>query len=266
MNNRLLLPKPVAEYPIVDIANLSYDNLFYGTGFREDYTFFFDQSKDVMFFSDRYGDRVQSFGFIGTTLDLTMYYENDIILEAQYIVLSPDASKLFVYRLWETGDISEYTYNSAYNRYDLTTVHTLGSYAAAYCIDFGDNGNLIYIEAGSPWRLEIFQLNSPYTFASGGATVGDFELDNIAWPDGSVYNFRFSPNGLQMFSINRVTEEIYQCDLTTPWDLNTMSFTKARSVTAELENGFDDVIAIHWNYLMTKFYMYTEGGIYQYSI
>ena len=107
-----------------------------------------------------------------------------------------------------------------------TTIFTDGIYSVA----FNNDGTKVYVLSSATYdMIAQFNLTTPYDIKT---TVFDNKEYNVSLIDTLSSAIFFKPDGTTMYLVGRTTDKIYQFNLTTAWDITTLTLTNNVSYTS----------------------------------
>ena len=128
-------------------------------------------------------------------------------------------------------------------------------------LTFSHDGSWMFISGTSSDKVTSFTLSTPYDIST--ATVSD-ELD-VSLIDGQIVGIDFNRSGTVMIGVGAGNDQIYEWNLTEPFDLGTAAFS---GVSLALESGEGTPQDITFS--ATGARMYVGGGntglIYEYDL
>ncbi len=148
------------------------------------------------------------------------------------IQFSNDGMKMFL-SVYGLGSVYQYNLTNAY---DITGgVSYVGAYnhstedAYAENIAFSTDGLRLFILGSDTYSIYQYQLTTPFDVTSG-VTYSGLSFNHEAY-DTSVYGFTFNSDGSKMYLQGTNDYEIFQFDLSTPFDLTGVSQAGSPMVT-----------------------------------
>lgn len=184
------------------------------------------------------------------------------------INISPDGKYLYLagydrdnpimYTLTTPYDITTITYG--YNIRLLDNIWGLGSQdSSLVALEFGDNGNKLYLVGYGDDNVQQFSLSTPYNIETQSYD-GQYTLTGVTVP----YGIFWKPDGTLFFIIDNAGDRVYSYSCSTAWDVTT-------GVTAEENEQLTQdtsPTAITFKPDGTKMYMSGDSGneINEYSL
>lgn len=255
-----------------NLNNASYDGVSFGVGGQDvnpmKVKFNLDGTK--MFIMGFTSDAVFQYS-LSTGFDLNTASYDSVSFSVASQEASPsglefnsDGTKMYVCG-FSSDAIFEYPLSTAFN---LSTAYYSGnSFSTASqenqprCISFNDDGTKMYI--GGTASDTVFQ----YSLSTGFA-VSTASYDNISFNMGAeakaLYDLRFNLNGTKMFIMDETSRTVYQCSLSTVFDLSTASYN---GVSFSAADQGSQTRGLTFNADGTKMYIVASGNdtIFQYS-
>ena len=165
--------------------------------------------------------------------------------DAVDIDFNSDGTKLFLVDVDGTEDdehaIEEFNLTTAY---DVSTcVHANEHFLDEFKlvgIEFNASGTKLFIfdETGGSSLIKQYSLNSPYNLSNPTLqkqSTGTSDTTYEAIED-SPKGFAFSSDGSKMFMTGRDREEVQEFNLSTPFDLSSVSRTNAYGISGQIES------------------------------
>ncbi len=165
--------------------------------------------------------------------------------DAVDIDFNSDGTKLFLVDVDGTGDdehaIEEFNLTTAY---DVSTcVHANEHFLDEFKlvgIEFNASGTKLFIfdETGGSSLIKQYSLNSPYNLSNPTLqkqSTGTIDTTYEAIED-SPKGFAFSSDGSKMFMTGRERDKVQEFNLSTPFDLSSVSKTDAYGISGQIED------------------------------
>ena len=156
------------------------------------------------------------------------------------LVFSPDGTKMFVAGN-DNNNIHEYNLSTAF---DVTTASfTLGSSfsvndeeTSPTGLAFSPDGTKMFVTGETSASVNEYTLSVPFNVTSASFTTGDSFPVNAqnGFPSGLV----LSPDGTKMFVIDESSDNVYEYDLTVPFNVTSASFTTGDSFPVSGQDVF----------------------------
>ena len=120
------------------------------------------------------------------------------------------------------SNVWDITSGSDANNNFSTTPHVNGS---PYFTLSDDDSIFVLSGFNNLWTLKSFTLSTPSDLNSGTLTntVDVFSIIGISW--GNISKIQFAQNGGKMFILERWNETFYELDMSTPYDISTLSYS-----------------------------------------
>jgi len=182
--------------------------------------------------------------------------------EPMFFNFNNDGTKLFI--LGTTQDrIISYTLSPAWDVSSAVKLSSGPVDSKMVEFYFNDDGSKIYISRilGGTVNVAEYNLSTPYD-------ISLLEMNPIYLDDGlftGTYLIRYNTDGTKVYILGSDTDTIYQYDLSTPYDINTRTYTsKTLDVSSEDTLGY----SFCFNSTGTKIYYmgYTNDTVYQYTL
>ena len=148
--------------------------------------------------------------------------------------ISSDGTKMFV--VGNTGnDVNEYTLSTAW---DVKTATFVDSYSvsgqdtAPFGIYVRPDGLKYYVVGAAGDTVEEYSMTSEWDVSTSQYVRTKSVSAQEAFPTG-VY---FKPDGTKMYIVGTAGDEVNEYNLTTAWDISTLSHVNALSVIADVAN------------------------------
>jgi hypothetical protein len=168
-----------------------------------------------------------------------------------------DLSKMWLFNrteIWEfhfesPGDLSSVNFS---DYLDLSDYIERG-----HGIFFNPTGGLLYVDDRNKEMIHQFTLNENWSISG----FNNYKNINISSFQEAVRSVKFNPEGDQMYLLDTSLKEIIKFNLTTPWQVESATFSKKKSVNISNPRGFT------WNSDGTKAYIMNtdDGVIYEYQ-
>ena len=160
----------------------------------------------------------------------------------QFLSWKDDGTK--AYMAASNGGIAEYACNSAFDISGISTTisFTLGvSGSGNYeSIWWKPDGTKLYAnKAGWPYEVIEYTLSSPWSISTASASAS-----KLTWGTESVqsHGIALSPDGTKIYLAHNLNsdadEGIWQYDMSTPWDISTVSFNNIYKSTSADGAGY----------------------------
>ena len=104
----------------------------------------------------------------------------------------------------------------------------------------GDSGTIREFTTTNVWvkpddvATDLFEISEDYTLSGVGLMTATFTQSfNVSGQETSANGFFFKPNGLKMYVIGAVGDDVNEYDLSVAWDISTASFLQLKSISAQ---------------------------------
>jgi sugar lactone lactonase YvrE len=160
--------------------------------------------------------------------------------ELKDVIFSADGQKMYTindnqnrirqYSLSTPWDISSATYGTnAENSYDASALDTTVNGLA-----INDSGNTFYVVGDINNKIYELRATTPYVVNSSNMTVPTGASFNVSSEATVLHSVAFSSTGSKMFVLNKTPSEIFEYSLSTPWWVNTATYsTRSLSLVSE---------------------------------
>ena len=209
----------------------------------------------------------QGYYLAGGSYDSVTFDFSANITAGRIFRFNGDGTKFFIFH-GGRGDIYEYNLSTAYditsasysgNVYDFSS--DLAGEGAMYDFRFANNGlKVIFVDAYVD-KLFSYTLTTAYDFSTGTKDATTYTLTDMTTPSGLDFN----SSGTVFFLSDGVTDRVYQYNLSTGFDLSTISYA---SVSLDISSEATNSKGVLFNPDGTKFYItdYTTTALYEYSM
>jgi len=147
------------------------------------------------------------------------------------LAFSSDGTKMFV--LGDAGDdVSEYTLAPQFTLFHTTFVDSFSVLAQDNFptgVAFSSDGTKMFVVGADGDDVNEYTLTSPFD-VSTASFVDSF---SVLAQDGTPRNLAFSSDGLKMFVVGAIGDDINEYTLTSPFDVSTASFVDSFSVATQ---------------------------------
>jgi len=147
------------------------------------------------------------------------------------ISFKPDGTKMYV--IGTVGDdVNEYDLSTAW---DISTAVFLQSKSVAaqeanpFDVFFNPDGTKMYIIGSTGDAVDEFTLSTAWDVSTAVFVQNKFVGAQEADPVGLF----FKPDGLKMYVIGTIGDDVNEYDLSTAWDISTAVFLQSKSVAAQ---------------------------------
>lgn len=167
------------------------------------------------------------------------------------ISFNDDGTK--IYMVGETNkSIYEYNMSVPYSLSNMSTVQATESVATGNTVPtgiaFNNDGSKVFVVAPSAWIFE-HNLSTPFDIS----TISSIQVTkSVASEDGNPRGIAFNDTGTKIFMVGGSNDSIYEYNLTTAFDLSTLS---AVQVTKSVGTEDNEPEAIAFNINGTKIFM-----------
>ena len=168
------------------------------------------------------------------------------------IAFNDDGSK--IYMVGEQNDsIYEYNLSTPFSLSTISAVQVTESISSENIVPngiaFNNNGSKIYLVGSSPVAIYEYNLTTPFDLS----TISAVQVTKPVFSeDGNPRGIAFDSNGTKIFMVGGGNDSIYEYNLTTPFDLSTLS---AVQVTESIASEDTEPEGIAFNNNGTKIYM-----------
>ena len=216
-----------------------------------------------------------SYSFVGdlvSTYDIDNASYDDVTLNVSAqdsstasLFLKPDGTKMYImgrgservyqYSLSTPWDLSTASYDGSSFFYNQTGDFPIGLF-------FKDDGTQMYISELQSDTLYQYSLSTPWEIGSSVSLVASFGYIGQANNMNGVF---IKSDGTKLYMGSAVTNRIYQYSLSTPWQINSMSYD---NISFDASGQATSLQGLFFKPDGTK--MYVAGGgtdtVYQYSL
>ena len=221
-----------------DLANASYDSVSFSVAGQETnpHALFFKPDGLKMYVIGSEGDDVNEYD-LSTAWDITTAsYLQRFSAGGQEaaplgLFFKPDGLKMYI--IGAAGDdINEYNLSTAW---DVSTASYLQNFsvAARYTfpqdVFFKPDGLKMYVIGGSANDVSEYDLSTAWDISTASYIQNFFVGGQESYPTGMF----FKPDGLKMYVVGNVGDEVNEYDLSTAWDITTASYLQNFSVAGE---------------------------------
>lgn len=179
------------------------------------------------------------------------------------IYIKPDGTKL--YTIGTTGDdVYQYSLATAWDistaSYDSVSIAISNS--TPHSVFFKNDGSVMYTVGSGNDRIYQYNLSTNWDVST--ATVDTSFL--LSGSDSAPVKCFFRDDGEKMYMVGVTTDTVYQYALTTPWDIDTMSFETGKSFSVASQDATP--FGIHFKDDGTKMFMVgsTSDAVYEYAL
>ncbi len=144
----------------------------------------------------------------------------------------PDGKK--VYLVGITDCVHQYSLSTAW---DITTLSYDDKYkdfsdddTVPRGIAFSLDGTSLYMMGSNHKTVFQYTLSTPWDVSTAGSPIGS---KDISAQDIAPHNIVFNPTGTILYVVGNATDTIYQYTLSTPWDIDSLSYSKSLYVGGE---------------------------------
>ena len=150
------------------------------------------------------------------------------------IFVNPTETKVYTTSVAEKR-IYEYTLSTPSNvgTASLTTSFALQNQGNSYGMTFNPNGREFYITNDGPDKVFKYTLTTPYTLSTVKTPRGILNIEKDG--DASPYGTYFRSDGTKVYVIENgdASQDIFEYDLSTAWELNTASLTRITNLSLD---------------------------------
>jgi hypothetical protein len=135
----------------------------------------------------------------------------------------------------DTNRIYQYVLGTPW---DVTTAANVGAFSVAaqdtnvQGLYFRDDGSKMYIAGAATDSIYEYRLATPWMVN----TASNVSVKSISSQDSSPRAVEFSKDGLNMYMVGTLSDTIYQYSLTTPWQIETASYSGKNLVVSGQDN------------------------------
>ncbi len=186
------------------------------------------------------------------------------------LVFSSDGTKMYI--IGQTADtVFQYTLSTPWSLvgaiYDSNSISVAAQDLTPVSLSFSNDGTKMYMIGATNDSTYQYTLSSPWEIRTASYDSVSFNIVlalssiNETQPSGIT----FSSDGTKMYITGTARDYVYQCDLSTAWDLSTAAFIQPMtSVSAQNIRPS----GISFSPDGTKLFMigYTPDGIFQYTL
>jgi len=203
----------------------------------------------------------------GASYDSVTFDFSANVAAGRIVRFNGNGTKMFIYSA-ANGDIYEYNLSTAYditsasysnNAYDFSS--DLNADSSMYDFRFANNGLKVLFVDGFVDNLFSYTLTTAYDFSTGTKDTSTYTLTDMTGPSGLDFN----SSGTVFFLSDTSTERVYQYNLSTGFDLSTISYA---SVFLDISSQSTNAKGLSFNPDGTKFYItcYATTTLYQYDM
>ncbi|AYP28110.1 hypothetical protein HWB26_gp51 [Lentibacter phage vB_LenP_ICBM2] len=186
-------------------------------------------------------------------------------LGAKTIFFKSDGTKM--YMVGTVGDsVYQYSLSAAWNlstaSYDSVSFSVSGQDTAPLNLFFKEDGTKMYVLGAASKTIYQYSLSTAWDLSTASYDSVSFSVAN---QDASPSGIFFKPDGTKMYMTGYSGDRVYPYSLSTPWEINTLSFDSVLFSVSGQDTSPKD---ISFNSDGTKMYMVgsTTDSIYQYSL
>lgn len=253
---------------LADLANASYDGVFYNASSQDNFVFGLFASNDGLnfYFVGNAGQDINQLS-LSTAWDLsTASFVRSFSVAPQEtspqgVFFKSDGTKMYV--IGTVGDdVNEYSLSSAW---DISTASFVQNFSIAAKetvgrnLYFSDDGILMFIVGSASDSVHKYSLSTAWDIS----TASFLQTFSVSTEDGNPYGLFFAPDGLSMYVVGRDGQDVNEYTLASAWDITTVTYARNFSVSAQETAPF----GISFKSDGTKMYIsgFTGDNIYQYS-
>jgi len=254
------------------LSNISYDNKFKLVSSQDTTpraTYIRDNGTD-MYMVGANGDKVYHYT-LGVAWDIsTASASNDeFSVQSQEtnpsgITFKPDGTKMYICGF--TGDdVSPYSLSTAW---DITTASfdnvTAGSGQDTAIADlfFKPDGTKFYLLGQTDHDVNEFNMTTAWDISTASFHQKSSSIENSSY-NTTPFALSFKPDGTKMFVGDASTDNVNEYDLSTAWDITTLSYVRSYNVNSQEPN----ISGIFFKPDGSKMYItgYSSDKVHQYS-
>lgn len=221
---RLYSPVAITQYSLGGFSVAGQSTLVVGIFFKPDGTKMYTVANETT-------DRVYEYDLSTPWDTSTASYLQFFNIGAQEtfprdLFFKPDGTKMYIvgtggddvneYSLGTAWDISTSSYSTNFRVASQTTVPT--------SISFKPDGTKMYIGAGGVFHE--YDLSTPWSVSTASYLQSSSFFAQVSQTEDIV----FKPDGYKFFVLENLTDAIHEFDLSTPWDVSTLSYTSKKYI------------------------------------
>lgn len=166
-----------------------------------------------------------------------------------------------------SDDIHYYTLSTAF---DISTASHTGSINQTDNVPndvrFGDSGNKVFVCGNSgSYKVESIPLSTAYDLSTAGSSTLSSSLSSLSsTANQGLQGMAFRTDGTKMYILDFYSDSVHEYSLSTAWDISTLSYTTAFSVSSQEANGQ----AVDFSSDGTKMFVVGQSNdtVYQYNL
>lgn len=158
----------------------------------------------------------------------------------------------------ETSSSEGYNLSSA--SYDSVSFSVASQDTTPYGITFKSDGTKMYVVGGTGDDINEYALSTAWDVSTASYTTVFSVFTQATFPT----DIHFKTDGTSFYISDRATEDIFQYDMTTAWDISTASYSSKSYAQTESTN----ISGLTFNSTGTKMYIsdITGSAVYQYTL
>ena len=169
----------------------------------------------------------------------TASYIRSFFVRTQNLVPTGVSFKEDGTKMYMTGstssNINEYDLSTAWNISTASYLRTFsfsGQDSSSQDIYFRDGGDKLYMVGSTGNAVYEYTLSTPWNIS----TASFVRSASVSSRDTDPTGLFFKPNGAKMFIVGTSGDAVYEYNLTTAWNISTLSFVRSFSVTSQETN------------------------------
>ena len=144
--------------------------------------------------------------------------------------------------------------------YDGVSFSVASQDTIPYGITFKSDGTKMYIVGDAGNDINEYALSTAWDISTASYTT----VFSVATQATVPFDIHFKPDGTSFYISDRITDTIFQYDITTAWDISTASYSSKSYAQAQGTN----ITGLTFNNTGTKMYIsdITNSAVYQYTL
>ena len=178
------------------------------------------------------------------------------------IAFNPNGTKMFVIG-YGSDQVHEYSLSTGFS---VSTASYTQSFSVAaqetspFCIAFNPDGTKMFVAGEAGDDVNEYTLSTGFDIS----TASFVDSFSISAQVSSPVSVEFNNDGTQMFVIDYISDNIYQYNLTTAYDVSTASYS---SISFSVASQTLNPLGLFFNTAGSKFFVTAQGGtVYQYTM
>ena len=183
----------------------------------------------------------------------------------------PDGTKFYVVGTTGVGaaatSVNQYSCSTPWDlttaSYDSVAFSVISQEATPMAVEFKPDGTKFYVVGLSGAAIYQYSCSTPWNVSTASY---DSVVYSVSPQETNPQGIRFSPDGLKLLVVGSIKDSISEYNLTTPWDISTVSF--GSSITYFSSVGEATPSGLYWKPDGSKLYVsgYGNDRIYEYNI